>query len=392
MKLLLHEGGEHIGGDGRPHLRLHRVLAGAQKLLDAQVLRDPREEQFDLPALLVQRADRPCGTRGVVGQKHQPFARVRILEANAPQMFRIISRGIEAIERNALIADHATVALAGRGVHPPRVEGRLRTCDEERAGLMPHVQPREVHLPAIHHGEGTRLEREHVQHLHVVQRAIADIDERRNTAAQVQQGVPLDGRVGRAKRRPGEQTQAQIDGAGIERVYGVVQLDTERVACVERAGAADQHGGQVEPDAPVARFVGIGQRGAFDRRAKPHRIELGGVGGQAALDVAQALAPGELREGHRTKLLGARQRANTRVASISMHDARAARPRYELHDLGEQRLANIPMNSSGWLTRGTYMVFGKRSSSRHQTTTAYKTHQCVIFASARVIEPDTNGS
>ena len=65
--------------------------------------------------------------------------------------------------------------------------------------------------------------------------------------------------------------------------------------------------------------------------------------------------------------------------------AREARPRYELHDLSEQRLANIHMNSSGWLPRGTYMVFGKRSSSRHQTKTAYRPHQCLIFASARVI-------
>ena len=56
-----------------------------------------------------------------------------------------------------------------------------------------------------------------------------------NTAAQVQQGVQLDGRFGRAKRRPVKQAQAQIDGAGIECVYGVVQLDTERVACIVRA-------------------------------------------------------------------------------------------------------------------------------------------------------------
>ena len=385
MKLLLHDGDKHIGGDGGPHLRLHRVLAGTQKLFDTQVLLDPLEEQFDLPALLVQRADRQRRKRGVVGQENQPVARVRILEANAPQMLRIISRGIEAIERNALIADHATIAFAGRGVHPARVEVRLRTGDEERASLMQHVQPREVHISAIHHVEGTRLEREQVQHIHVVQLAIADIEERRNTAAQVQQGVQLDGRFGRAKRRPVKQTQAQIDGARIERVDGVVQLDTERVACVELAGAADQHGGQIEPDAPVARLVGIGQRGAFDRRAKSHRVEFGGVGGQADLDVAQALAPGELREGHRTKLLGARQRAHTRVASIPMHDAREARPRYELHDLSEQRLANIHMNSSGWLPRGTYMVFGKRSSSRHQAKTAYRPHQCLSFASARVI-------
>jgi hypothetical protein len=45
MKLLLDDGDEHVGGDGAPDLRLHRVLAGAQETLDAQVLLDPLEER-----------------------------------------------------------------------------------------------------------------------------------------------------------------------------------------------------------------------------------------------------------------------------------------------------------------------------------------------------------
>ena len=58
MKLLLDDGDEHIGRDGAPDLCLHRVLARAQKTLDAQVLLDPLEEQFDLPATLVERGNR----------------------------------------------------------------------------------------------------------------------------------------------------------------------------------------------------------------------------------------------------------------------------------------------------------------------------------------------
>ena len=53
----LNDGDEHVGGYGAPDLRLDCVLAVAQKLLDAQVLLDPFEEQLDLPAAFVQRCD-----------------------------------------------------------------------------------------------------------------------------------------------------------------------------------------------------------------------------------------------------------------------------------------------------------------------------------------------
>ena len=44
MKLLLDDSDQHVGGHGAPDLRLHRVLAGAQETLDAQVLLDPFEQ------------------------------------------------------------------------------------------------------------------------------------------------------------------------------------------------------------------------------------------------------------------------------------------------------------------------------------------------------------
>ena len=92
---------------------------------------------------------------------------------------------------------------------------------------MQRVQPREIDMAAVHHVERTSLEAQHVEHVHVVQLAVADMDEGRYGAAQVQQRVQLDGRLGRAKRRPGKQAQTQIDGAGVQRIDGVVQIDAE---------------------------------------------------------------------------------------------------------------------------------------------------------------------
>lgn len=85
MVFLFDDGKQHVGGHGTPDLRLHRVLARAQKALDAQMLLDPFEEQRHLPAALVQRGKGQRRQRRVVGQKHQRLARHGGFVADAPQ-------------------------------------------------------------------------------------------------------------------------------------------------------------------------------------------------------------------------------------------------------------------------------------------------------------------
>jgi hypothetical protein len=49
-EFLANDSYQHVHADGDPYLGLHRVLACAVKRFDAQVLFDPFEEQFHLPA------------------------------------------------------------------------------------------------------------------------------------------------------------------------------------------------------------------------------------------------------------------------------------------------------------------------------------------------------
>ena len=74
LETLLHDGDQHVGGDRDPCLCLHRVLAGAEKCLDAQVLLDPFEEELDLPTLPVQLRDKFRLQREVVRQEGHSVA------------------------------------------------------------------------------------------------------------------------------------------------------------------------------------------------------------------------------------------------------------------------------------------------------------------------------
>ena len=51
---------EYVHADRDPYLGLDRVDAGAKKRLDTQVLLDPFEEQFDLPAAFVKLGNGQC--------------------------------------------------------------------------------------------------------------------------------------------------------------------------------------------------------------------------------------------------------------------------------------------------------------------------------------------
>ena len=91
-----------------------------------------------------------------------------------------------------------------------------------------------------------------------------DVEEGEDVAAQIEQRVEFDRRFGALERRPAEQGEAEIDGGGVERVDGLVEIGAEIVIDVEAPGGADQTFGEVGVNAPVAFLVGIGQGGARD--------------------------------------------------------------------------------------------------------------------------------
>ena len=89
MQSFLGNGDQHVSADGDPDLRFGRVLVGAIKRLDAQVLLDPFEEQFDLPALSIQVRYQLGFERKVVGQKSYSLSSV-VLYHHASQCGGIV--------------------------------------------------------------------------------------------------------------------------------------------------------------------------------------------------------------------------------------------------------------------------------------------------------------
>lgn len=117
-------------------MRLHRVFRCAVKLLDPQMLLDPLEEEFHLPAAFVQSADGGGRKGEVVGDEHQSLAGLGVLEADAPQNFGVSLTGVETVQRDGLVANDAGREIRRRRVDAMSIHVRLGAIHKEGPSLM----------------------------------------------------------------------------------------------------------------------------------------------------------------------------------------------------------------------------------------------------------------
>ena len=342
MQAFLGNGDQHVSADCNPDLRLDRVLVGAIKRLDAQVLLDPFEEQLDLPALAVQVCNQLGFEGEVVGQKRDPLARL-VLDDHTSQRGGIVLAGIKEGQHTCLIAhDVRAGSVHGVGVTPLELGIGLGTGDEEGVGLMNHKQSLEIQVPAIEQVVRARLDVQQVQGVDLVSLAVADVNECGDGAAQVQKGVQFDSRLVRSKRCPRINRQAQVYRRGIEGVDGCIQVDRHWVLGIQRARHGDQVLREVGVDLPRPSCIGIGQGVARNSlAAQPHVIQPLGLGTQIDLDVAQRLAVGQLSKGHGQELVHAGELLDLVIATVSGHASTKSAQWQKRHELRENKLAVV---------------------------------------------------
>ncbi len=204
----------------------------------------------------------------------------------------------DARGNDGLVAAQAGRSIDGAGSEPSELEVGAPPHDEEGGGLGQPMEAVEIDIAAVHDVEGAGLGGEFVEHPGIVPSGVGDVYEGGDVAAQIQERVELDSSFAALERRPREERETEVDGGGVERIDGLVEIDAKSVIDVQASGDADQGLSEVGMDAPVAQLVGVGQGAARYIAPDAHVVELGILGTQTGLDVAQALAIGELGEGH----------------------------------------------------------------------------------------------
>lgn len=121
----------------------------------------------------------------------------------------------------------------------------------------------------------------------------------------------------------------------------MLEIDAEIVLGIKRPGDGNQGLGEVRIDAPVAVLVGLGQGGAGDVAANAHVVELALLRPQAGLDIAQAVAVGELRERHAQELVETREALDFVMPAVTLHAAVKSLHRQVVGDLREDDLTFV---------------------------------------------------
>ena len=366
MQAFLGNGDQHVSADCNPDLRLDRVLVGAIKRLDAQVLLDPFEKQFDLPALAVQVCNQLGLESEVVGQKSYSLARL-VLDHHASQRGGIVLTGIKDGQHTYLVAHDIRVgSVYGIGVTPLELGIGLGAGDEEGVGLLDHKKSLKIQVPAIEQVIGARLDVEQVQGVDLVGLAVADMNECGDGAAQIQQGVQFDRRFVRSKGCPGINRQAQVYRCGVEGVNRCIQVDRQRVVGIQRARHGNQVLRKVGVDLPRSSCIGIGQGVARNGlAAQTHVIQPLGLGTQIDFDIAQRLAVGQLSKGHGQELIHAGEVVDLVIALVSGHASAKSAQWQKCHELRENKLALV--HESPLRADAKDHKSWSRSSNRDQT-------------------------
>src|SRR5215510_12401204 len=240
----------------------------------------------------------------MIGKKHQPSS-LAVPVANAPQPFGIALLGVKDDQLHILVANQSRAAIDGPRVDTLEFEVGSGTGNEEALALMEPVEPLEVEISAIHDIEGTRLGDEHIEDVDVVQFAIGNMDETGNRSAQVEQRMEFERRFGSTKLGPRKQRETQVDGGGIQGIDRFGKIHRKGILSIQTTCRADKTLSELRIDTPVPPLVGVCQHTSTHRAPKTHVIELAGLCTKTRLDVAQALAVGQLREGHSQKLVQA---------------------------------------------------------------------------------------
>ncbi len=317
MQTFFQNGDEQVNGDGAPDLGAHRIGRRAVKGFDAQMLLDPFEEEFDLPASAIELGDGQRWDGKVVGQKDQHLAGFGIAITDASQRGGIIVPGIQAGHHDSLVEAQAGGFVHRAGVTACAAKVLFGAGDKESAALVDAIPAGEVEVAAIHDVKRTGFPDELVEDVDIMKTASGDNDDGRKVALEGQQGVEFDRGLVPAESRPRKKREAEVNGGGVQRIGGGLEFKAERLIGVKRGGLLDEYLGEVGKDAPVPPFVGHRQRVAGGRLADAGVIEFWAEGRQTGFDVAQTFAPRQLGKRQHEELFVGGQLTDAEVAVVT---------------------------------------------------------------------------
>lgn len=240
-----------------------------------------------------------------------------------------------------MIAAQASESIDGIGVVASELEVAFGPSHEESPSARDKNETTEIHVSTIHQIERPSLEEKAVEPAHIVLFRAGNTDTGRDGTAKIDLSVQFYSGFCLPEIRPSEERQRQIDGRRVERIDRIVEIQPQILVGIERPGLLHQRFGEIFPDSPVSRFVGVGESRFGDRFREAKMVKRLSSRIEASRNVAQAFPCGHLRKDHAGELLTVSEMPIGRRRFVTLYDSVESLTVNEIENLRENESSGV---------------------------------------------------
>ena len=128
---------------------LDRILRGAEKCFDPQMLLDPFEKELHLPAAAVQFGYGQGRKVEIVGEKNEQLVVLGIVELHPAQLDRVTLTGPCPSQHDGLVATQTGRFVDGMRIDPPILKVGFGARNKESLSQMQGMEPGEIDVAPI---------------------------------------------------------------------------------------------------------------------------------------------------------------------------------------------------------------------------------------------------
>ena len=344
--VVLNDGYQAVSDSRNIDLYPHSILGVAPEGRDSEMLLYPSEEQFYLPSLLVQQGYIACLERKVVGQERERSLQFRSVVNDSPESTRILLLGLIACKTYRLIKQNVIRTVKQvLTFNNLIVEMRLLSDDKERVDDVDSVQSGKVIIPFVKDVERIRLIRNVIHRIHIMDFSLRDMNVGRDLGHNIEQGVNFDTSLGFPEGCPLEQTQAEVNGGGVECIELSMQDELPVKPLALRK--IDHIVGKLLEYPVIPVRISVGNIAELDvSAAESEMVTLVLDGADDADHLSEAVATGKLSEHHHKKLVPASESLHVPVASTLLDYSIKCSLGQKVDELIEDRFSAIHLGLS----------------------------------------------
>ena len=356
---LIETGHHQVNADCDPYLSSHGVLGCAEKCFDAQVLFDPLEKQFDLPAAFVNSSDGLCWQIEVICQEDQALSSLGIKEADTSEFFRVVSFTFVSAQPNGLIA--AQTAGLIDCTRLTQAKSHIAFCPDDKVGVraFDSKESGKVQVSTVENIDASCFKKHPIHEVNVMNRSVCNMHEDRYRTSQINLSVELNRSFGFAEMSPRKHRQTQINRGGVDGINNLVDVESVGVFAIKSSRLANQNLSECFVNTPVTMLVCISEISSCDVASDAHRVEMR-TSPQTGFNISKALSESDLSKSHGEKLISGSHAFTRSRHRVKLHAAIELLTMDEIGDLSKNKAAGVHP-----LLRMNQTPLGQLSQMRH---------------------------